>query len=144
MSTIRIYSKKTFAIGPGAVRDTDVIDSFITVPGSFQDMPEIYKDDPTFKLAVSAHEIEIIDHPTTIPVNVAVEEEEFEEAKLDPINEYKEKLKVMKKEEVKEEAEKYNAKFDENDALKVNKKRVFEAFKLSLTEAENASDPVSE
>ena len=53
MSTIRIYSKAAFAIGEGATRDGG-IDQFITVPRSFQDMPEKYVTDKTFKSAVSA------------------------------------------------------------------------------------------
>ena len=52
MSTMRIFSKKRFAIGPGAIRGTDKIELFVTNPGTFQDMPEKYKDDATFKLAV--------------------------------------------------------------------------------------------
>ena len=40
MSTIRIFSKKAFAFGPGAVQGSDVIENFVTVPGTFQDMPE--------------------------------------------------------------------------------------------------------
>lgn len=61
MSTMRIFSKKRFAIGPGAIRGTDKIELFVTNPGTFQDMPEKYKDDATFKLAVKAGEIEVID-----------------------------------------------------------------------------------
>lgn len=146
MNTIRIFSKKSFAIGPGAQRGTDRIESFITVPGTFQDMPEAYVNDKTFKLAVKFHEIEIIEqkvHIPTAPV-VPVEKEEEKNAVEAKINEvknedsseftseekFKEDLKAMNKEQVKELAGKYGVEFKDEDSLKLNKKRVFEAYKL--------------
>lgn len=142
MSTIRIYSKAAFAIGEGATRDGG-IDQFITVPRSFQDMPEKYVTDKTFKSAVSAgliipyYNTPIIGSGAVVESNASVEDFENEEVKTNDteklIAEFKEELKTKSHAEVKELAEKYNAEFVESDALKVNKKRVFEAFKLSLT-----------
>lgn len=145
MSTIRIFSKKSFAIGPGAQRGTDRIESFITVPGTFQDMPEAYVNDKTFKLAVKFHEIEIIEqkvHIPTAPVAPVEKEEEKNtvEAKIyevknddlefTPEEKFKEELKAMNKEQVKELADEYGVEFKDEDSLKLNKKRVFEAYKL--------------
>lgn len=155
MSTIRIFPKKTFAIGPGAQKGSAGIDQFITVPLSFQDMPERYANDPTFLAAVKSGDITIVNNPTmvtgitpspatTTPVEEPTEKEteeettdeevteEKEEEDLDSVEEYKESLKKMKAEEVKAEAEKYNANFVDSDPLKQNKKRVLEAYKLSL------------
>lgn len=139
MSTIRIYSKAAFAFGPGAQQGTDVIDSFVTVPGSFQDMPEKYTQDPTFKRAVQFHEVEIIEKKTIVQVNKAenettVEDGNNDDTVVDPVEKFYEELKGMNKEQTAEIAKKYGAEFVEGDALKMNKKRVMEAYKLSITE----------
>lgn len=137
MSKIRIYSKKAFDIGPGADRETSEIESFLTVPGSFQEMPDKYLNDPTFKLAVQCGDIVVMnDAPVvtvapTAPTTTKVEEEEdADNDKL--INEYYEKVKTMNADEVQEECNKYNATFVKEDKLKENKKRLMEAYKLSL------------
>ena len=141
MSTIRIYSKAAFAFGPGAQQGTDVIDSFVTVPGAFQDMPEKYTHDPTFKRAVQFHEVEIIEKKAFVQAQkVKVEVETEDENKneddtvVDPVEKFYEELKGMNKEQTAELAKKYGAEFVEGDALKMNKKRVMEAYKLSITE----------
>lgn len=139
MSTIRIYSKAAFAFGPGAQQGTDVIDSFVTVPGSFQDMPEKYTQDPTFKRAVQFHEVEIIEKKTFVQVNkveneTTVEDGNKDDTVVDPVEKFYEELKGMNKEQTAEIAKKYGAEFVEGDALKMNKKRVMEAYKLSIAE----------
>lgn len=139
METIRIYSKKAFAIGPGAMQGSDVINSFITTRGAFQDMPAAFVDDPTFKLAVKAGDIVVINKQN----QRKVENQEFEDAdeaeeESDPnaekVQAYYEELKAMKTDEVEVEAEKYGAEFDKDDKLKNNKKRVLEAYKIWLTD----------
>ena len=141
MSTIRIYSKAAFAFGPGAQQGTDVIDSFVTVPGAFQDMPEKYTQDPTFKRAVQFHEVEIIEkkafvqaQQTKVEVETETKNENEDYTAVDPVEKFYEELKGMNKEQTAELAKKYGAEFVEGDALKMNKKRVMEAYKLSITE----------
>lgn len=141
MSTIRIYSKAAFAFGPGAQQGTDVIDSFVTVPGAFQDMPEKYTQDPTFKRAVQFHEVEIIEkkafvqvQQTKVEVETETENKNEDDTVVDPVEKFYEELKGMNKEQTAELAKKYGAEFVEGDALKMNKKRVMEAYKLSITE----------
>ena len=141
MSTIRIYSKAAFAFGPGAQQGTDVIDSFVTVPGAFQDMPEKYTQDPTFKRAVQFHEVEIIEkkafvqtQQTKVEVETETEDKNDDDTVVDPVEKFYEELKGMNKEQTAELAKKYGAEFVEGDALKMNKKRVMEAYKLSITE----------
>lgn len=141
MSTIRIYSKAAFAFGPGAQQGTDVIDSFVTVPGAFQDMPEKYTQDPTFKRAVQFHEVEIIEkkafvqsQQTKVEVETENENKNEDDTAVDPVEKFYEELKGMNKEQTAELAKKYGAEFVEGDALKMNKKRVMEAYKLSITE----------
>ena len=141
MSTIRIYSKAAFAFGPGAQQGTDVIDSFVTVPGAFQDMPEKYTQDPTFKRAVQFHEVEIIEKKAFVQsqqvkaeVETTAKDENEDDTTVDPVEKFYEELKGMNKEQTAELAKKYGAEFVEGDALKMNKKRVMEAYKLSISE----------
>ena len=145
MSTIRIFSKKAFAFGPGAQHGTDVIDHFITVPGTFQDMPEHYQNDLTFKEACKCGEVEVVrvnahavvhedkvELKTEDETEIPVEENEIDvEAE---VKKFYEDLKTKSATETKELAKKYGADFVEDDQLKINKKRVLEAYKISLTE----------
>ena len=136
MSTIRIFSKKAFAIGPGASRDGNGVEHFITVPNAIQDMPEKYSDDPTFKLACSVGDIHVMNANVSSSV-----EKNFDDSidvdKVDPVEEFYESLKTKNKEETKELAAKYGAEYIESDKLSMNKKRVFEAYKLSLSDTDN-------
>ena len=132
--SIRIYSKKAFSIGPGANRIDGFVENFITTPMAFQDMPEKYKDDPTFKLAVSCGDITVIEKKATVSSASVVEpeNEEDEASESDAVEKFYEELRGKKAEEVKELAEKYGAEFIPDDKLSMNKKRVFEAYKLSI------------
>ena len=132
--SIRIYSKKAFSIGPGANRVDGSVENFITTPMAFQDMPEKYKDDPTFKLAVSCGDITVIEKKVAVPSATIVEseKEEDEATESDAVEKFYEELRGKKAEEVKELAEKYGAEFIPSDKLSMNKKRVFEAYKLSI------------
>ena len=132
--SIRIYSKKAFSIGPGANRIDGSVENFITTPMAFQDMPEKYKDDPTFKLAVSCGDITVIEKKATVSSAsiIGPENEEDEASESDAVEKFYEELRGKKAEEVKELAEKYGAEFIPSDKLSMNKKRVFEAYKLSI------------
>ena len=132
--SIRIYSKKAFSIGPGANRIDGSVENFITTPMAFQDMPEKYKDDPTFKLAVSCGDITVIEKKATVSSASIIEpeNEKDEASESDAVEKFYEELRGKKAEEVKELAEKYGAEFIPDDKLSMNKKRVFEAYKLSI------------
>ncbi len=133
MSKIRIWSRACFAIGPGASRDGKMIDSFITVPGAFQDMDERYMEDPTFKAAVAAGDIQIMTAKPQIAIDVKhidVPETQSEDH-VETLDEYKERVKGMTAEEVASECEKYGAEFVNSDKLKDNKRRLMEAYKLA-------------
>lgn len=133
MSKIRIWSRACFAIGPGASRDGRVIDSFMTVPGAFQDMDERYMEDPTFKAAVAAGDIQIMTAKPQIAMDVKhVDVPEIPaDDHVETIDEYKERVKAMSAEEVASECEKYGAEFVNSDKLKDNKRRLMEAYKLA-------------
>lgn len=133
MSKIRIWSRACFAIGPGASRDGRVIDSFITVPGAFQDMDERYMEDPTFKAAVAAGDIQIMTAKPQVAMDVKHIDvpEDTTEDHVETIDEYKERVKAMSAEEVASECEKYGAEFVNSDKLKDNKRRLMEAYKLA-------------
>ena len=137
MSIIRIFSKKAFAIGPGASRDGNSVEQFITVPNAIQDMPEKYSDDPTFKLACSVGDIQVMNGNVSVNIPTVSSEKSFDEdenVKNDSVEQFYEELKTKNKDEVKELAKKYNAEFIESDKLSLNKKRVFEAYKISISE----------
>ena len=128
--SIRIYSKKAFSIGPGANRIDGSVENFITTPMAFQDMPEKYKEDPTFKVAVSCGDITVIEKKATVSSASVVEPEneedkEDEATESDAVEKFYEELRGKKAEEVKELAEKYGAEFIPSDKLSMNKKRVF-------------------
>lgn len=133
MSKIRIWSRACFAIGPGASRDGKVIDSFITVPGAFQDMDERYMEDPTFKAAVAAGDIQIMTAKPQVAMDVKHVDvpETPSDDHVETIDEYKERVKAMSAEEVASECEKYGAEFVNSDKLKDNKRRLMEAYKLA-------------
>ena len=136
MSTIRIFSKKAFSFGPGAVRGSTAIENFVTVPGTFQDMPDKYENDPTFQIALKYHEVEVVNQIVHSSAKVVKTEEKIvDDANKDSdIEKFYEELKAKSKDEVKELAEKYNAEFVDTDPLKVNKKRVLEAYKIFVSE----------
>ena len=142
MSTIRIFSKRAFAIGPGASRDGS-IDNFITVPNAIQDMPDKYESDKTFRHAVECGDIQIMNAPVAV-ASASVADKTFDdsenESSVDPVEEFYESLKIKNKEEVKKLAEEYGAEYIETDKLSQNKKRVFEAYKLSVSNSADSAE----
>lgn len=140
MSKIRIYSKKAFAFGPGADRYGN-IDMFVTVPRSFQEMDEKYTADPTYKMAVVCGDVipypaETVIHGASVETVKQGESDtaENDTAERDTVEEFSEKLKIASKSEVKKLAEQYGAEFVETDSIRQNRKRVLEAYKLSIGE----------
>lgn len=136
MGKIRILSKKAFALGPGASRDGKEVDQFITVRGAIQEIDEKYTKDLTFKMAVKDGDIVVMNDSGLIvpPYVTAAKVIDVEtEVASDPVAEYKESLKLMKEAEVEAEAAKYGAVYDKDDKLSSNKKRVLEAYKISLS-----------
>ena len=146
MPNIRIYSKKAFAFGSGASRDGKEVDLFVTTPRAFQKMPEKYMNDETFKLAVICGDVIVYNAAQQIAVptipSVEKAEETFDDEnsgdtekndKEKLISEFRENLKIANAEKVAELATEYGAEFVKTDALKINKKRVMEAYKLTFS-----------
>lgn len=132
MSKIRILSKKAFALGPGASRNAATIDQFITVRGAIQEIDEKYTQDLTFKMAVKAGDIIVMNDNISVKSPKIVDVEPVKAA--DPVEEYKQKIKAMSAEEVEQACEEYGAEYDKNDKLRENKKRLLEAYKLKINE----------
>ena len=131
--SIRIFSKRSFAIGPGAQQGNPEIESFITVPGSFQDMPEKYVDDPTFKLAVKAGEITVINN-TSVGKKLENDEQKAEvndQASMSELEAFYEELKVKNREDTIELGDKFGLTINDNEKLGAFKKRIMEAYKLA-------------
>lgn len=137
--SINIFSSKAFAIGPGAQQGNPEIDLFVTVPGAFQNMPDKYKDDPTFKLAVKAGDIRIVNGMNKEEkIADEVENEVIDHTpKMNEAQEFYEKLKVMNREDTIELAEIYDLQIKKDEKLGSFKKRIFEAYKLN-NESEEA------
>ena len=55
---------------------------------------------------------------------------------IDPIKNYKEKLKTMDRDSTLAEAEKYGVKADKDEKLGQLKNRIFEAYKISVADSE--------
>lgn len=131
---MKIFSKKAFAIGEGAKRNSDIIDLFVTVPLSFQEMPDKYKDDPTFKLAVSSGDITIVngnEEKVKAIENGEFKDEPEEAPVMSEVEAFYEELKGMNREDTMKFVEKYNVVVNDGDKLGQIKKRIFEAYKLN-------------
>ena len=131
---MKIFSKKAFAIGEGAKRNSDIIDLFVTVPLSFQEMPDKYKDDPTFKLAVSSGDITIVngnEEKVKAIENGEFKDEPEEAPVMSEVEAFYEELKAMNREDTMKLVEKYNVVANNGDKLGQIKKRIFEAYKLN-------------
>lgn len=129
MSTIRIYSKKAFAIGPGAQRGSTEIESFITIPMSFQDMPDKYINDPTFKLAVKAGDITVINSSAVEKVTEGTKAEIDDQSKATTEEEFYALLKGMNEEDTIKEADKLGLEREDGEQLKKFKSRIMKAYK---------------
>lgn len=129
MSTVRIYSKKAFAIGPGAQRGSTEIESFITIPMSFQDMPDKYINDPTFKLAVKAGDITVINSSAVEKVTEGTKAEIDDQAKATTEEEFYALLKGMNEEDTIKEADKLGLEREDGEQLKKFKSRIMKAYK---------------
>lgn len=128
---MKIYSKAAFQFGPGANKSGD-IDCFVTVPFTFQTMPDRFANDKTFKLAKVSGMVSVVE---STEKKIEIENnEEVTNVDIDPIKQYREKLKTMDRDSVASEAEKLGVKIDINDKLSEIKKVVFEAYKESLNE----------
>ena len=95
---MRIFSKKTFAIGPGKTRNSAGIDLFYTVPGAFQELPDRYSGDATLQAALAAGEIILVTSQNQgLLENGAAATEMDDTAKASPEEEYAATLKGCQK-----------------------------------------------
>lgn len=134
---MKIYSKKAFAIGPGAQKGSTEVECFVTVPCAFQNMPEKYVNDPTFKLAVQCGDITVVGNRAQ-QVEIENEHPEAEvshTAAMDEFEAFYEELKGMSKEDALKLGEKYNVSPKKDEKVGQFKKRLFEAYKLAAEEA---------
>lgn len=135
MGKMRILSKKSFALGEGARRDGVFVPQFITVRGAIQELDESYAKDRTFQMAVNAGDIVVMN--SDISTDKQIEEatsKKVAEKEPTKLELFKEKIKLMDVNEVEEAAKEYGAVFNKDDKLRENKKRLLEAYKLSIVE----------
>ena len=132
--SIRIFSKKSFAIGPGAARGTTEVDYFVTKPNAFQDMPDKYVNDRMFKMAVKAGDITIIGSEKVENVE-AKNEAKVEEKVMSEEEAFYEELKAMSLEDATTLAEeKYGITPKNGETVSKLKKRIMAAYKKEKSE----------
>lgn len=129
--SICIYSKKAFAFGPGSVKGVKgakgELDIFTTTPNAFQDMPEKYMDDSTFKLALSCGDITIINGAKS--ENVADDSIVKDNIPMSEAEAFEADLKSKDKKSAIELGEEYNVTPQDGEKIRDFKARILEAYK---------------
>lgn len=134
---MRIFSKRAFDLGTGINKFTGEIDTLVTVPMSFMDIPDDKKNHPLFKLAVDEGSIIVVDGKAEQKnIEASLDRGEFKnnntKENMTTVEEYYESLKTKNKEEVLKEAKRLNVHLTGDESNNVLKKKVFESYKISL------------
>lgn len=138
---MRIFAKRAFDLGSGINKFTGEIDTLVTVPMSFMDIPDNKKNHPLFKLAVDEGSIIVVDDNSEQKnIEDALDRGEFKnnntKENMSTVEEYYESLKTKNKEEVLKEAKRLNVHLTGDESNNVLKKKVFESYKMSLKNEE--------
>ena len=138
---MRIFAKRAFDLGSGINKFTGEIDTLVTIPMSFMDIPDNKKNHPLFKLAVDEGSIIVVDDNSEQKnIEDALDRGEFKnnntKENMSTVEEYYESLKTKNKEEVLKEAKRLNVHLTGDESNNVLKKKVFESYKMSLKNEE--------
>lgn len=138
---MRIFAKRAFDLGTGINKFTGEIDTLVTIPMSFMDIPDDKKNHPLFKLAVDEGSIIIVDGKAEQKnIEDSLDRGEFKnnntKENMTTIEEYYELLKTKSKEEVLKEAKRLNVHLTGDESNNALKKKVFESYKISLKDEE--------
>lgn len=136
---MKIFAKRAFDLGTGINKYTGEINSCVTVPMAFSEIPDEKINHPLFKLAVAEGSIIVVnDKEKQKNVESSLEKGEFKnnttKENMTTIEEYYELLKSKNREEVLKEAERLNVYLTGDESNNLLKKKVFEAYKISLKE----------
>lgn len=138
---MRIFAKRAFDLGTGINKFTGEIDTLVTIPMSFMDIPDDKKNHPLFKLAVDEGSIIIVDGKAEQKnIEDSLDRGEFKnnntKENMTTVEEYYELLKTKSKEEVLKEAKRLNVHLTGDESNNALKKKVFESYKISLKDEE--------
>lgn len=138
---MRIFAKRAFDLGTGINKFTGEIDTLVTIPMSFMDIPDDKKKHPLFKLAVDEGSIIVVDGKAEQKnIEDSLDRGEFKnnntKENMTTVEEYYELLKTKSKEEVLKEAKRLNVHLTGDESNNALKKKVFESYKISLKDEE--------
>lgn len=138
---MRIFAKRAFDLGTGINKFTGEIDTLVTIPMSFMDIPDDKKNHPLFKLAVDEGSIIVVDGKAEQKnIEDSLDRGEFKnnntKENMSAVEEYYELLKTKSKEEVLKEAKRLNVHITGDESNNALKKKVFESYKISLKDEE--------
>jgi hypothetical protein len=138
---MRIFAKQTFALGQGLIKNTDKIEYIYTIPLSFMDVPDSVSEDATFKLAVKAGLIMVVDSAAVKQeIEKKVQDNSFDDGEPDEepseIDALISELKAMSKEEALAKATELNVSLTGDEKAKDIKKKILNQVKMNLADKE--------
>ena len=135
---MRIFSKKSFALGEGVTKNNPDGVSIVTVPGTFQTIPDYLVSDPMFKAAKAEGSILVVNDKN----DEAKAEATASEGVVKDLNvksdaeKFYEELKAKDRDQTLEIAEQYGIKVAADTKLGKIKQMIMSAYKSAAAEAE--------
>ena len=143
---MRIFSKKSFALGEGVTKNNPDGVSIVTVPGTFQTIPDYLVSDPMFKAAKAEGSILVVNDKN----DEAKAEATASEGAVKDLNvksdaeKFYEELKGKDRDQTLEIAEQYGIKVAADTKLGKIKQMIMTAYKSAATEAEEEEESTEE
>ena len=135
---MRIFSKKSFALGEGVTKNNPDGVSIVTVPGTFQTIPDYLVNDPMFKAAKAEGSILVVNDKN----DEAKAEATASEGAVKDLNvksdaeKFYEELKAKDRDQTLEIAEQYGIKVAADIKLGKIKQMIMSAYKSAANETE--------
>lgn len=135
---MRIFSKKSFALGEGVTKNNPDGVSIVTVPGTFQTIPDYLVSDPMFKAAKAEGSILVVNDKN----DEAKAEATASEGAVKDLNvksdaeKFYEELKAKDRDQTLEIAEQYGIKVAADTKLGKIKQMIMSAYKSAANETE--------
>lgn len=143
---MRIFSKKSFALGDGVTKNNPDGVSIVTVPGTFQTIPDYLVNDTMFKAAKAEGSILVVNDKN----DEAKAEATASEGAVKDLNaksdaeKFYEELKGKDREQTLEIAEQYGIKVAADTKLGKIKQMIMTAYKSAAAEAEEEEESTEE
>ena len=143
---MRIFSKKSFALGEGVTKNNPDGGSIVTVPGTFQTIPDYLVNDPMFKAAKAEGSILVVNDKN----DEAKAEATASEGAVKDLNaksdaeKFYEELTSKDREQTLEIAEQYGIKVAADTKLGKIKQMIMSAYKSAANETEEEEESTEE